>query len=111
MGKKFKYNERWGGMYCTWIQAIGGSRLCTVQYNTYDKTWAGVVKPSSFRLLFRTAAECDLYMEQMDGVKAFFYDFLDEDIFLNQGYGTDALICHLRKLSKLDWGLVWPVQA
>lgn len=47
----------------------------------------------------------------MDGVKAFFYDFLDEDIFLNQGYGTDALICHLRKLSKLDWGLVWPVQA
>ena len=41
----------------------------------YNKTWAGVVKPSSFRLLFAIAAERGLYMEQIDVVTAFFMVF------------------------------------
>lgn len=39
-------------------------------------------------------------MEQMNIVMAFFYGFLDEDIFVNQpkGYVIDAaLVCHFRK--------------
>lgn len=63
----------------------------------YNKTSAGVVKPSSFWSLFGIAAEGSLYIEQMDVVTAFLYGFLDEDIFLNQpeGYVIDAaLVCH-----------------
>ena len=66
----------------------------------YNKTWAGVVKPSSFRLLFAIVAEQGLHIEQMDVVTAFFYSFLNEDIFVNQpeGYVIDAaLVCHLQK--------------
>lgn len=58
------------------------------------------MKPSLFRSLFGIAVEYGLYMEQMDIVTAFFYGFLDEDIFVNQieGYVIDvALVCHLRK--------------
>ncbi len=44
----------------------------------YNKTWAGVVKPSSFRSLFRIAEERGLYLEQMDVVTAFLYSFFNE---------------------------------
>ena len=43
----------------------------------YNKTWAGVVKPSSFHSLFAIAAERGLHMEQMDVVTAFIYGFLN----------------------------------
>ena len=66
----------------------------------YNKIWAGVIKPSSFRSLFAIAAKQGLYMEQIDVVTAFFYGFLDKDIFVNQleGYMIDAIVvCHLQK--------------
>ena len=66
----------------------------------YNKTWAGVVKPSLYWSLFAIAAERGLHMEQMDVVTAFLYGFLDEDIFVNQpeGYVIDAaVVCHLQK--------------
>ena len=49
----------------------------------YNKTWAGVVKPSLFWSLFAIAAERDLHMEQIDIRMAFLYAFLDRDIFVN----------------------------
>ncbi len=58
------------------------------------------MKPFSFRSLFGIAAERGWYMEKIDVVTAFFYGFLDEDIFENQpeGYMIDvALVCHLEK--------------
>ena len=88
-GRIIKYKTRW--------VVHGYKQQEGVDYN---KTWAGVVKPSSFRSLFEIAAKRSLYMEQMDVVTAFLYGFLDEDIFVNQpeGYVIDAaLVCHLRK--------------
>ena len=88
-GRIIKYKARW--------VVHGYKQQEGVDYN---KTWAGVVKPSSFRSLFAIAAERGLHMEQMDVVTAFLYGFLDEDIFVNQpeGYVIDAaLVCHLRK--------------
>lgn len=88
-GRIIKYKARW--------VVYGYKQQKSVDYK---KTWAGVIKPSSFQSLFGIAAERSLYMEQMDVVTAFFYGFLDEDIFVNQpeGYVIDAaLVCHLRK--------------
>ena len=66
----------------------------------YNATWAGVVKPASFRTLFALAAERRLHAEQMDIVTAFLYGLLDEDVYVTQpeGFVEDpALVCHLIK--------------
>ena len=66
----------------------------------YIKTWAGIVKASSFRTLFGLAAERRLHAEQMDIVTAFLYGLLDEIIFVNQpdGFIADpSLVCQLLK--------------
>ena len=72
-GRIIKYKARW--------VVHGYNQQEGVDYN---KTWAGVVKPSLFRSVFGIAAECSLYMEQMDVVTAFLYGFLDEDIFISR---------------------------
>lgn len=62
-----------------------------------NKTWTGVVKPFLFQSFFWISAKHGLYVEQINVMKAFFYGFLDEDIFVNQSeiYMIDeALVCH-----------------
>ena len=64
----------------------------------FTATWAGVVKPASFRTLFAISAERNLHIEQMDVVTAFLYGFLDEDIYVTQpkDFAVDSTyVCHL----------------
>ena len=66
----------------------------------FSSTWAGVVKPASFRTLFAIAAARNLHILQLDIVTAFLYGLLDEEIYVSQpdGFIEDpTLVCHLRK--------------
>jgi len=50
----------------------------------YNKTFASVVKPMSYKALFAIAAALDLEIEQMDVKTAFLYSNVQEDIFVEQ---------------------------
>ena len=76
---KYRQNEHIIKYKACWL-VHGYKQLEGVDYN---KTWAGVVKPSLFQSLFAIAAERGLYIEQIDIVTAFFYGFLDKYIFVN----------------------------
>ena len=60
--------------------------------------WAEVIKSASFRTLFAISAKRNLYIEQMNVVTAFLYEFLDEDIYVTQSkdFAVDSIyVCHL----------------
>ncbi len=44
----------------------------------FDQTFATVVKPMAFRVLFAIAEYYDLDINQMDVKTAFFYDLIDQ---------------------------------
>ena len=73
----------------------------------YYETFASVVKPMSYKLLFAIAAANDLEIEQMDVKTAFLYGDIDTKIYVEQPEGMGAIgesykVC---KLNKALYGL------
>ena len=73
----------------------------------YYETFASVVKPMSYKLLFAIAAANDLKIEQMDVKTAFLYGDIDTKIYIEQFKGMRAIkkshkVC---KLNKALYGL------
>lgn len=88
-GKILRYKARW--------VVHGYKQLEGIDFSS---TWAGVVKPASFRMLFAISAERGLGIEQLDIVTAFLYGFLDEAIYIKQPEGfieDPSLVCLLKK--------------
>lgn len=58
-------------------------------------TWAGVVKPASFRALFWIGPSRNLHTKRMDLVNAFLYGLLDEIVYVEQPqrYLQGSLVC------------------
>ena len=65
----------------------------------FDQTFASVVKPMAFRLLFALAAHHDLDIEQLDIVTAFLNGFIDQLIYVHmpKGYDTAGMVYRLNK--------------
>ena len=65
----------------------------------FDQTFASVVKPMAFRLLFALAAHHDLDIEQLDRVTAFLNGLIDQLIYVHmpKGYDTAGMVCRLNK--------------
>ena len=70
----------------------------------FEQTYASVVKPMAFRLLFALAAHHDLDIEQLDVVTAFLYGVIAQLIYVQmpKGYEKAGMIC---KLNKALYGL------
>lgn len=67
----------------------------------FDQTFAAVVKPMAFRVLFAIAAFYDLDIDQMDVKTAFLYRDIDQLLYveLPKGYYKDQehMVCRLNK--------------
>lgn len=68
----------------------------------YGKTFAPVAKQDTLRVVLSVVAAYDLEMHQLDVKTAFLYGELNEEIYLEQTEGFEAvgqeeLVCHLRK--------------
>ena len=67
----------------------------------YNETFASVVKPMSYKLIFALAAALDLELEQMDVQTAFLYGEVDEEIYVEQPPGipnsNPNLVCRLNR--------------
>ena len=73
----------------------------------FDQTFAAVVKPMAFRVLFAIAAFYDLDIDQMDVKTAFLYGLIDQLIYVEIPKGTKSesnrnMVC---KLLKAPYGL------
>lgn len=73
----------------------------------FDQTYAAVVKPMAFRVLFAIAAYFDLDIDQMDVKTAFLYDLIDQLIYVEipKGTETEAMKNMVCKLLKALYGL------
>ena len=65
----------------------------------YDQTFAAVVKPVAFRILFALAAYHDLDVDQMDVATAFLNGVIDQLIYveLPTGFESPGRVCKLKK--------------
>ena len=68
----------------------------------FDQTFAAVIKPMAFRVLFAIAAYYDLDIDQMDVKTAFLYGLIDQLIYVEMPKGTETnatrdMICKLQK--------------
>lgn len=68
----------------------------------YDQTFAAVVKPMAFRVLFAIAAFFDLDIDQMDVKTAFLYGLIDQLVYVEIPKGTESednrnMVCKLLK--------------
>lgn len=66
----------------------------------YFETFASVVKPMSYKVLFNIAAARDLEIEQMDVKTAFLYGKIEEEIYVEQPTGLDdgtGRVCRLKR--------------
>ena len=65
----------------------------------YDQTFAAVVKPMAFRILFALAAYHDLDVDQMDVATAFLNGVIDQLIYveLPTGFESQGKVCKLKK--------------
>lgn len=73
----------------------------------FDQTFAAVVKPMAFRVLFAIAAFYDLDIDQMDVKKAFLYGLIDQLIYVEvrKSMKTEANRNMVCKLLKALYGL------
>jgi hypothetical protein len=73
----------------------------------YNDTFATVVKPMSYKLLFAIAAANDLEIEQMDVKTAFLYGDIDVEVYVEQpeGFGEIGKSDKVCKLNKALYGL------
>lgn len=88
-GEILKYKARW---------VVRGFEQTEGSYND---TFASVVKPMSYKLLFAIAAALDYEIEQMDVATAFLYGDVEETVFVEQptGFeeGGEDEVCELDK--------------
>ena len=56
----------------------------------FDQTYAAVVKPMAFRVLFAIAAYFDLDIDQMDVKTAFLYGLIDQLIYVELPKETET---------------------
>ena len=65
----------------------------------YEQTYAAVVKPMAFRVLFAIAAYLDFEIEQMDVKTAFLYGDIDVTLYMHmpQGFEQPGMTCLLKK--------------
>lgn len=73
----------------------------------FDQTFAAVVKPMAFRVLFAVAAFFDLDIDQMDVKTAFLYGLIDQLVYVDipKGSETEANRGMVCKLLKALYGL------
>ena len=73
----------------------------------FDQTFAAVVKPMAFRVLFAIAAFFDLDIDQMDVKTAFLYGLIDQLVYVEipKGRETEANRNMVCKLLKALYGL------
>ncbi len=71
----------------------------------YNKTFASVVKPQSYKTIFALAAARDWDLEQMDVSTAFLYEEVEEDIYFIQPVGLEDGSDRVCKLQKALYGL------
>lgn len=68
----------------------------------FDQTFAAVVKPMAFRILFAIAAFFDLDIDQIDVKTAFLYGLIDQLVYVEIPKGTESdknrnMVCKLLK--------------
>lgn len=68
----------------------------------FDQTYAAVVKPMAFRVLFAIAAYYDLDIDQMDVKTAFLYGLIDQLVYVQIPKGSESsakkgMVCKLLK--------------
>lgn len=71
-----------------------------VEGSDFNETFAAVVKPMSYKVLFAIAAAMDYEIEQMDVKTAFLYGHVEDEVYVEQptGYEEDAQsVCFLEK--------------
>ena len=70
----------------------------------YNKTFASVVKPISYKAIFALATAHDWDIKQIDVKTAFLYNYVKEDIWVEQpyGFGKSRKVC---KLNRALYGL------
>ena len=56
----------------------------------FDQTFAAVVKPMAFRILFAIATFLDLDIDQMDVKTAFLYGLIDQLMYVEIPKGTES---------------------
>lgn len=78
LGKIVKYKSRW---VVRGFQQEEGSN--------YSDTFASVVKPMSYKILFSIAATQNLEIEQMDVKTAFLNSPINEDVYVEQPHGFE----------------------
>ena len=71
----------------------------------YHETFATVVKPMSYKVLFAIASAFDLEIEQPDVRTAFLYRAIDEEIFVEQPTGQEDGSNRVCLLNKALYGL------
>lgn len=71
----------------------------------YHETFATVVKPMSYKILFAIAAAFNLEIEQMDVKTAFLYGEIDEEVYVEQPEGMTDGTDRVWKLRKALYGL------
>ena len=71
----------------------------------YQETFASVIKPMSYKIIFALVAAHDWELEQMDVKTAFLYGTVDEDIYVEQIEGFDDKSGRVCKLKKALYGL------
>ncbi|RKK17238.1 hypothetical protein BFJ67_g17769, partial [Fusarium oxysporum f. sp. cepae] len=71
----------------------------------YHETFASVVKPMSYKMIFAIAAALDLELEQMDVKTAFLYGGVKEEIYVTQPQGFDDKSGKVFRLRKALYGL------
>ena len=65
----------------------------------YDQTFASVVKPMSYKIIFSLAAIHNWEIEHMDIKTAFLYNKIDEKVYIEQltGFTKDNQVFYLKK--------------
>ena len=68
----------------------------------FNKTFAAVVKPMAFRVLFIVAAFFNLNIKQMDVKTAFLYDLINQLVYVDISKGSETelnrdIVCKLLK--------------
>lgn len=71
----------------------------------YTDTFASVVKPMSYKMIFAIAAALDLEIEQMDVKTAFLYGDVEETVYVEQPEGMEDGTPRVCKLDKALYGL------
>lgn len=69
----------------------------------FDQTFAAVIKPMAFRVLFAIAAFLDLDIDQMDVKTALLYGLINQLVYVEmpkckETYANREMVCKLEKL-------------